>query len=69
MVPMEGWDMATRITDTRERYRSSHRGIEPAPYAGRGAGLYSEVSWSPVAPRAERADRPLTDEDQPGPRS
>ncbi|MBB4084143.1 hypothetical protein [Brevundimonas lenta] len=61
--------MATRITDTRDRFRSSHRGIEPAPYAGRGAGLYSEVSWAPVAPRGERADRSLSDDDQMGPRS
>lgn len=32
---------------------------EPAPYLGRGAGLYSEVSFQPPPAR----DRPSRDED------
>jgi hypothetical protein len=61
--------MATRISDARDRRRAVSRIAEAAPYAGRGAGLYSEVSLSPVLRTPVRAEAPPVDDDRLGPRA
>jgi hypothetical protein len=61
--------MATRISDARDRRRALARSAEGVPYAGRGAGLYSEVSWPPVSSvSSPRPERPTGDEEITGPR-
>lgn len=60
--------MATRISDARDRQRAVSRTAEPAPYAGRGAGLYSEVSWPQTSGPDPRSDRPASDDKGGGPR-
>lgn len=53
--------MAAKIGDTHRLERM--KGSEPipsVPYATRGAGLYSEVSWDPVTSLRARAARPKT---------
>lgn len=54
--------MAAQIGDMHNLDRASGTEKRPAvPYASRGAGLYSEVSWDPIAsqrqPIARAADR------------
>lgn len=61
--------MATRISDARDRRRGLSRGADAAPYAGRGAGLYSEVSLSPVLRPSSRPELPPTDDERLGPRA
>jgi hypothetical protein len=42
------------------------KAVPVAPYASRGAGLYSEVSWDPGAPLLGRAAGPRTAGAGPG---
>lgn len=52
--------MATRISNTRDHLRAAPVAVPTAPYAGRGAGLYSEVGLSPVSsPLAPRLMSPV----------
>ena len=60
--------MATRISDARDRRRVLARAVEAAPYAGRGAGLYSEVSLSPVPQPPARSSLPISEEEGVRPR-
>lgn len=39
------------------------KAIPTVPYAGRGAGLYSEVSWDPIASLRARAARTADKDD------
>jgi len=61
--------MATRIIDARDRRRAMARAVEAAPYAGRGAGLYSEVSLTPVSPPPPRLSSSPKDDDGYAPRA
>lgn len=61
--------MATRISDAHDRRRTISRPAEGVPYAGRGAGLYSEVSWAPIPGPAPRMERPSGDDDRTAPRA
>ncbi len=48
-------------TNELERFNGSEA-IPPVPYASRGAGLYSEVSWDPIAAfRGRRTRAAVTD--------
>lgn len=50
--------MATQIGDIHKLERVKGTDPLPAvPYASRGAGLYSEVSWDPIASLRERVAR------------
>ena len=61
--------MATRISDARDRRRASGPTVEPAAYAGRGAGLYSEVSLSRLPLPISPVGKPLADDDHGGSRA
>lgn len=61
--------MATRISDARDRRRALARAVETAPYAGRGAGLYSEVNLSPVTSAPPRSIPSTGEEEGLGPRA
>lgn len=51
--------MAAHSGDTHILARIKGRGATPpAPYASRGAGLYSEVSWDSAARPPVRTSRP-----------
>ncbi len=59
--------MAAQIGDTHNRGRAKGSESTPVvPYASRGAGLYSEVSWDPIV--ALRARVPRTSDKDAGPR-
>lgn len=50
--------MAAQVGDTHKLNRTNGSEAIPAvPYASRGAGLYSEVSWDPIAALRARAAR------------
>jgi len=59
--------MATRISDALDNRRTATRAAGPAPYAGKGAGLYSEVAPSPFPGRGLRQARTAPDDPQPAP--
>lgn len=60
--------MATRINNARDHRRVVARTIEAVPYAGRQAGLYSEVSWPSVPGPSPRAEQSPGDDEHAGPR-
>lgn len=53
-------------TSELERFTGSEA-IPPVPYASRGAGLYSEVSWDSIAALRARAERAGDRGGGPGP--
>lgn len=59
--------MATRISDALDHRRTAARAAGPAPYAGKGAGLYSEVAPPPVAGPTFGQARAAPDDPQPAP--
>lgn len=61
--------MATRIIDARDRRQALARTAEAAPYSGRGAGLYSEVSLSPISPPPARPSPPAGEDEGFAPRA
>jgi len=60
--------MATLIGDMHKLERANGTDPNPpAPYASRGAGLYSEVSWDPIASLRARAARSADKDGGPHP--
>jgi len=50
--------MTAQVGDTHRMDRTNgSEAIPTVPYASRGAGLYSEVSWDPIASLRARAAR------------
>lgn len=59
--------MATRISDALDHRRAATRAAGPAPYAGKGAGLYSEVAPSPFPRPGFQQTRAAPDDPQAAP--